>query len=62
MDWLLIHPDRCHKIPPLAEHVLSPLQSSVSQESFGNSCVLSHSRRVDVCGGCRGGAGGEVVV
>ena len=59
MDKLLIQPDRYHKIPPLAEGVLPTAApetwSSVSLEILAGSSALSHSHRVDVCGGCPGG-------
>ena len=65
MDWLLILPGRCHKIPPLAKGMLPPLQGHGLQCLRKFSPVRAHCptaielMRVD---GVEEVAGGEIVV
>ena len=65
MDWLLILPDRCHKIPPLTERVLPPLQGhglqSLGKASATRACCPTAVELMRV-EGVEEVAGGEIVV
>ena len=65
MDWLLILPDRCHKIPPLTEGMLPPLQRHSLQCLWKFSPVRARcptAIELMCVEGVEEVAGGEVVV